>query len=169
MKLYWSVYLKEVMKNINNLENMDYLNNISDLISEAKGRVQINLNSEMVLLYWNIGKYIRINIYRDEDKEYGKKIISTLSGDLTDKFGRGYGKSNLFNMIKFYDEFSNFEIVQTLSGQLNWSHILEILKIDDELKCEFYITMIAHERWSVRTLKERINSMLYENSFIQIT
>lgn len=156
------------MNEVNNIERNveipEYFHNISSLIKNAKSRVQSNLNSEMLFLYWNIGKYIRTNVYSDENQEYGKKIIKTLSSQLSDEYGRGYSRSNLFNMINFYEKYSDFEIVQTLFGQLSWSHILEILKIDDELKCKFYITMIINERWSVRTLKERVNSMLYERT-----
>jgi len=65
-------------------------------------------------------------------------------------------------MIKFYDRMSEKEIVQTVFGQLSWSHIVELMKIEDELKMRFYISMGINERWSVRVLKERIDSMLYE-------
>ena len=67
-------------------------------------------------------------------------------------------------MIKFYDKFKDISIVQTLSGQLSWSHIVEIIKIDDELKMKFYLSIGINERWSVRVLKERIDSMLYERT-----
>lgn len=156
--------MSDVIKKEQSIDTPEYFDNISILISEVKSRVQNNLNSEMVLLYWNIGNYIRNNIYTDDNQEYGKKIISTLSSELCSKYGRGYSRSNLFNMIKFYEKFSDFKIVQTLSGQLSWSHVLELLKIEDKLKCEFYIAMITNERWSVRMLKERINSMLYERT-----
>lgn len=67
-------------------------------------------------------------------------------------------------MVYFFDAISEEQIVQTLSAQLTWSHILEIMKIEDLLKREFYMKMTVNERWSVRTLKERMNSMLYERT-----
>jgi len=70
-------------------------------------------------------------------------------------------------MIQVYTIFSNKEIVVTLSRQLSWSHFIEFIKLkDDELKREFYIAMSVHEQWNVRTLRERINSMLYERTAI---
>lgn len=137
---------------------------ISELIALTKHRVQFNLNSEMMLLYWQVGKTIRSEILNNQKSEYGKEVIDNLSIQLTSVYGKGYSRRNLFNMLSFYDGFPNSEIVQTLSAQLSWSHILEILRIEDELKRTFYITMIENERWSVRTLKERINSMLYERT-----
>lgn len=69
-------------------------------------------------------------------------------------------------MIQLYDCFDNQEKVATLSRQLTWSHFLEIIPIEDGLKREFYATMCMKERWSVRTLRERKNSMLYERTAI---
>ena len=69
-------------------------------------------------------------------------------------------------MIKFYQEFPDFEKVATLSQQLTWSHFVEILPINDELKRDFYAAMCMQENWSVRTLRERKKSMLYERTAI---
>lgn len=141
-------------------------NEISELIKAAKSRVQIALNSEMMLLYWQVGRTIRSEILRNQKSEYGAEVVDNLSVQLTRAYGKGYSRRNLFNMISFYDSFPQYEIVQTLSAQLSWSHMLEILRIEDELKKNFYIAMVSNERWSVRTLKERINSMLYERTAI---
>jgi len=156
--------MNNMEKEEKNLESKDLFNGISILISTAKNQVRSNLNYEMVILYWNIGKYIRTELYSKSENEYGKKVISNLSKQLTAEYGKGYSRSNLFNMIKLYDSFTDEKIIQTLSGLLSWSHFIEILKIDDSVKREFYISMSANERWSVRVLKNRINSMLYERT-----
>lgn len=65
-------------------------------------------------------------------------------------------------MINFYRKFKDFEIVATLSQQLSWSHFVELIKIENELKREFYVAMTINKGWSVRVFKERINSMLFE-------
>ncbi|WP_207736129.1 PDDEXK nuclease domain-containing protein [Fusibacter ferrireducens] len=118
----------------------------------------------MVVLYWNIGKKIREEVLLDNRAEYGQEVVKELSDQLRSEFGKGFSKRNLFNMIKFYDVFSNEGIVQTLSAQLSWSHFVELIRIEDHLKVEFYATISVNERWSVRVLKERINSMLYERT-----
>ena len=137
---------------------------ISLIISETKIKVQTSLNSEMVLLYWNVGRHVRNEILDKNESHYGEEVVKNLSKKLLHKYGRGYSRSNLFNMINFYDRFREEKIIQTLSGQLSWSHIIEIIKIEDNLKMRFYIPMTINERWSVRTLKERIDSMLYERT-----
>ncbi|MGB3366450.1 MAG: DUF1016 N-terminal domain-containing protein [Acidaminobacteraceae bacterium] len=113
----------------NEIQLRDMFDSISNLIGDAKKQVKINLNYEMVILYWNIGKYIRMDLYSKSENEYGRKVISNLSKKLTSEYGKGYGRSNLFNMIKLYDLISDEKIVQTLSGLLSWSHFVEILKI----------------------------------------
>lgn len=155
------------MKSISMTENVQVekiVTEISILINQCKQQIQLNLNSEMVILYWHVGKKIRTDILGDQKAEYGKSIITKLSEQLSYKYGRGYSRRNLFNMANFYDNFPEESIVQTVSAQLTWSHILEIVKLEEELKKAFYITMAINERWSVRTLKDRMNSMLYERT-----
>ena len=147
-----------------NLNIGNVYNEISMLIDQCKKKIQLNLNSEMVILYWHVGKKIRTDILDNQKAEYGKEVITNLGEQLSSAYGRGYSRRNLFNMVAFYDNFPEESIVQTVSAQLTWSHILEIIKIEDELKREFYITMATNERWSVRTFKERMNSMLYERT-----
>lgn len=124
------------------------------------------INTELVNLYWNIGKTIKEDIIKKEKAEYGKQIIDNLSKELKDNYGNGYSRSNLFRMVQFYEAFSRDAIVATLSQQLTWSHIKEIISLEDNLKREFYVTMCSTERWSVRTLRERISSMMYERTSI---
>ena len=136
------------------------------LIEQSRRSAASVVNSEMVLLYWNIGLRIRRNILGNERAEYGKQIIASLSDHLVKQYGEGFGRRNLFSMVRFAEVFPHSNIVQTLSAQLAWSHILEILSLDDELKRDFYIEMCRMERWSVRQLRERINGMLYERTAI---
>lgn len=69
-------------------------------------------------------------------------------------------------MVKFYEAFTDYEIVTTLSAQLTWSHFVELISIEDRLKREFYATLCSSQRWSVRTLRERKSSMMYERTVI---
>lgn len=124
------------------------------------------VNAEMVNLYWSIGKIIKAQILKNRKAEYGRSIISDLSIALTTEYGRGYSQANLFNMVRLYDAIEDYEILQTVSVKLSWSHLLKLITIEDTLKREFYMTMCTNERWSVRTLNERINSMLYERTAI---
>lgn len=141
-------------------------NYISDMIENTQYGVFQAVNKGHVMLNWNIGRKLRTEILKNEKAEYGKSIITSFSKNLTQKYGSGYSRAALFRMIQLYDCFDNQEKVATLSRQLTWSHFLEIIPIEDGLKREFYATMCMKERWSVRTLRERKNSMLYERTAI---
>ena len=135
-------------------------------IDSSKKNIVTAINSEMVILYWNIGRIIKTEILQSGKAEYGQSVISNISKDLTREYGKGYSQRNLFNMVKFFDTFHDEEILQTLSAKLSWSHFIKLFYIEDDLKREFYTTMSINERWSIRTLTDRINSMLYERTAI---
>ena len=94
------------------------------------------------------------------------RAIAEVSKRLEQEYGSGFDKTSISRMIKFYQEFPDFEKVATLSQQLTWSHFVEILPIQDELKRDFYAAMCMQKNWSVRTLRERKKSMLYERTAI---
>ena len=139
-------------------------NRVSELIYGARGRVVSSVNSELVRLYWNIGKVIREEILRDERAEYGAKTIETLAKELVAEYGNSYSKRNLQYMVRFYDVFPDEEIVNAASSQLSWTHFRSLFSIDVPLKRDFYMTLCINERWSVRELNGRIGTMLYERT-----
>lgn len=82
-----------------------------------------------------------------------------VSQQLTNEIGKGFSRSNLFNMRKFYTEYKN---VQSLTGHLSWTHICELLIIEDKDKPSFYEKECANASWTIRELKRQIDSSLYE-------
>ena len=146
------------------IENKNLLNELKSLIETTKQNVAISVNSSLTLMYWQIGYKINEDILKNSRAEYGKEILQTVSAKLTEEFGQGFSKRNLADMIKFSQVFDDFEIVSTLSRQLSWSHFKEIMYMDDSLKIEFYAQMSALDKWSVRTLRNRIDSMLCERT-----
>ena len=129
---------------------------VCQIIEAARQRVAISVNSELTLMYWHIGERINKEVLHDQRAEYGKAIVSTLSAQLMELYGKDFNSRNLHRMI----------IVSTLSTQLPWSAFLEVLPIDDALAREFYVTMAAAERWSVRKLRDQMDGMLYERTLI---
>jgi len=129
---------------------------ISTLITEAKGRVAVAINSTLVETYWHIGKYIvEFEQAGNARAKYGEQLLVNLSKDLTVSLGKGFSKSNLFNMRLFY---MRFPIFQTLPGKLGWTHLVEIIRIDNELERNFYLAETINQNWSSRQLiheKER--------------
>ncbi|MEI6048952.1 MAG: PDDEXK nuclease domain-containing protein [Bacteroidota bacterium] len=134
------------------------------LIEESKTKVYQLVNTEITMLYWSIGKHISQNIKISKKADYGKNILQTLSAKLVEEYGKGFGVRNLANMVKLFNLFPDSEILQTVSAKLSWSHFVELLSVPDALQREFYNTLCINERWSVRQLNERINSMLYERT-----
>lgn len=120
----------------------------------------------MAIHYWNVGRRIRTDILGEKRAEYGKEIVHALSGQLVAEFGAGYGRTNLFNMVRFAELFPDEEIVHTLCGQLGWSHFRQIISLKEPLQREFYAEMCRLERWSTRALGEKIQGMLYERTAI---
>jgi len=147
----------------------NYLKQITDIIKNAQNKVEITVNSELVMLYWNVGKIIKTEILEDNKPEYGKSVIQNISQELVSEYGRGYSQRNLFNMVKFYEVFNDEEILHTLCTKLTWSHFRKLIYIKEPLKMEFYATLALNERWSVRELDERINSQLFERTNLSKT
>ncbi|MBW6469218.1 MAG: DUF1016 family protein [Coriobacteriia bacterium] len=121
----------------------------------------MSVNAELVVLYWHIGKRVREEVLGGERAAYGQDIIKRLATRLTRQYGRGYSWQNLFRMMKFAELYPDVEIFSTVSRKLGWSHIAELLLLNDPDEREFYAAHAAGERWSVRTLRERITSQLY--------
>jgi len=95
---------------------------------------------------------------------YGEEIVPTLAAQLVRDYGRGFAEKNLRRMMQFAATFSDEPIVVTLSRQLSWSHFVSLLPLKDPMQREYYARMCCAERWSVRTLRGRIDSMLYERT-----
>ena len=144
---------------INNNEINNIFNAIKQLVINSKNKVYSAVNTEMLNLYWNIGKAIMEIQQGDERANYGDAVLEKLSEKLTAEFGKGFSKRNLERMRKFY---IYFPIATTVSSQLSWSHYLEIIKIEEKYKRNFYIKETINARWSVRELQRQIGSLLYE-------
>ncbi len=141
-------------------------NQITTIIEVRKGNAKIVLNNEQLMMCWEIGRCLVDDILQNEKSEYGKQVVAEISRRLSEQYGNGFDKTAVFRMIRFYKEFPDVEKVATLSQQLTWSHFVELLPIEDEQKRNFYAVMCRNENWSVRTLRERKKSMLYERTAI---
>ena len=150
----------------NKLPSVDLIGDIRKLIETARHNIAVTVNAGLTILYWQIGSRIRQDILKEKRADYGKEIISTLSIQLVKEFGNGFSRPNLFRMVRFAEVFPEGNIVSTLSRQLSWSHFVEIIPLKDDLQRDFYAEMCRMERWSVRTLRKKIDGMLYERTAI---
>ena len=129
---------------------------IVTLIEQSRTHVAREFNSTLLILNWSIGNKINIEVFSNGRRDYGVQIIDTISANLKIQYGEGYTRSNIFRMVKFAKLYSDKQIVATLSQQLSWSHLVELLPLDEENKRNFYIQMCFIEKWSVRTLRDKI-------------
>jgi predicted nuclease of restriction endonuclease-like (RecB) superfamily len=142
------------------------LDDVRSLIDAARQQTARAVNSAMVVTYWGIGERIRREVLGDDRAEYGKQVVERLAAQLTTEYGSGFTRAALFRMVQFAEAFPSGQIVATLSRQLSWSHVVELLTLTDPLRREFYAQMCATEHWSVRTLRRKMDGMLFERTGI---
>lgn len=144
----------------NDIVNGNLINDIKTIIEESKKLIVRNVNTIMLQTYWSIGRRIVEEEQKGNERaEYGSALLRGLSKELTKEYGKGFSKSNLFSMRRFYLEFQKF---QTLSGKLSWSHYLLLLGVSDLNARSFYEHECENSNWSVRELDRQIDSGLYE-------
>jgi predicted nuclease of restriction endonuclease-like (RecB) superfamily len=142
------------------------LADVRELIEAARQQTARAVNSALVTLYWHIGRRIRQEAVGEGRAAYGEQIVNSLSTQLTAEYGPGFNRPNLFRMMRFAEVFPDEEIVSALRRQLSWTHFREIIYLDDSLKRDFYAEMCRLERWSTRTLRAKIDGLLYERTAI---
>ncbi len=136
------------------------IHEIGDLLAAARSNVARQVNNELLSTYWNIGRIIaEYEQTVPERADYGKQTLKELSKALTAEFGKGFSVSNIQFMRRFYQ---TYQIQQTASVKLSWSHYCELLSISDPDKRSFYEKEAVNSNWSVRELKRQIESSLFE-------
>ena len=133
---------------------------IAELIKSARKQVATQVNTALLVTYWNVGRIIVEDEQKSEHRaEYGKQVLKELSKRLTKDFGKGFSRPNLHWMRELYIK---YPICQTLSNKLSWSHYCELLTISDDDKRSFYEQECINAHWSFRELKRQIESSLFE-------
>ena len=150
-----------------NQKNLTLPNDLSPVVQEirsvletARGNVARQVNSELLGTYWNVGRIIcEYEQTLPERADYGRQTLRAVSKELTKEFGKGFSVSNIQFMRRFYQ---TYQIQQTVSVKLSWSHYCELLSISDHDKRSFYEKEAVNSGWSVRELKRQIESSLFE-------
>ena len=141
----------------------NYINEVKEILKNARQKAYTAVNSAMVEAYWKIGRRIVEEEQSGRERaEYGKEILQNLSKELTEEFGKGYSYRTLREIRQFYLMFSDFEKWRTVSAKLTWSHFQKVLRISDEKARIFYLTEAAENMWSVRTLDRNISTLYYD-------
>ena len=141
----------------------NYINEVKEILKNARQKAYTAINSAMVKAYLEIGRRIVEEEQRGKERaEYGKEILQNLSKELTEEFGKGYSYRTLREIRQFYLMFSDFEKWRTVSAKLTWSHFQKVLRVSDEKARIFYLTEAAENMWSVRTLDRNISTLYYD-------
>ena len=149
---------------MNELEKCNYIDqefykSVKEVLEQARKRVYRNIQNEMVLTYWQIGKMIVEKQGGLERAKYGDGLIKELSIKLTKDFGKGFTISNLKYMRQF---FLTFQKSHALRGQLTWTHYKLIISLDNEKARDFYIKKAVEDNWSTRQLERAIHTFSYQ-------
>ena len=138
----------------------ELIDEIKEIMQTARDNVAYEVNSELLSAYWNIGRVIVEHEQENSERaSYGKKTLKQVSKQLTKELGRGFSVSNLQFMRRFYQ---TYQIQQTLSAKLSWSHYCELMSISDNDRRSFYEKECVRSGWSVRELKRQISTSLFE-------
>jgi predicted nuclease of restriction endonuclease-like (RecB) superfamily len=133
---------------------------IRAIMEAARANLSREVNTTMLNTYWQVGRTI---VEREQNGElkaqYGAKLLTELSKRLSKELGRGYSRSNLYNMRELYMQYPK---IQTTSGKLSWSHYLELLSVKDKDARAFYEQECSNAKWSVDELKRQIGTSLFE-------
>lgn len=146
------------------LATNELFKSVAALIEHSRIQVALTVNREITILYWRVGQAISRELLQEQRAEYGERVISSLSTQLTQAYGKGWGKRHLWHCVRVADTFEENQIVNALSTQLSWTHLRILASFEDEMKRIFYTELSIRDRWSTRVLQERIDSMLFERS-----
>ena len=142
---------------------------ISAMIEQSRRAIYVHAGSATVLLFWEIGKHINTDILENKRADYGKKIVSRVATQLTEKYGRTYEARNLRRMMQFNEQFPDFEIVSQPATQLSWAHIVEILPLKTKEAKLFYLNEAARGLIGRDGLRAMISRKAFERKEIADT
>lgn len=142
---------------------MQYIQEIKQILVQARQKTYQAINTAMVEAYWKIGERIVLEEQNGKQRAaYGEHILRELSKALTAELDKGFSYANLYNMRQFYNTYPDFQIFYTLCSKLTWSHNRLIMRVDNAAAREYYLEEAAQQQWSVRTLERNINTFYYQ-------
>ena len=147
-------------------KNSMLVNELVSLIEEGKKQLSFAANATITLTYWRVGKRINSNILDNKRAGYGKQIVVSTARQLVAQYGNNYEEKNLRRMMQFAQVFDDERIVVLLTRQLTWTHFVTLIPIKNPLQRDFYAQMCGIEGWNVKTLKNKMDGMLFERTAI---
>lgn len=146
-----------------------FFDELSALIDQGKQKLTFAANSTLTLLFWNLGKRINEEVLHNNRAEYGKRILEVISVQLENKYGRNFNEKNIRRMVRFSQDFSDVNILPTLSAKLSWSHFIELFPLKSKEAKLYYAHKAAEEVWGIRELRNQIARKAFERNEIANT
>lgn len=166
---------KNMAKKLKNTEPFDHpivfsneklFDDLSKLIEQSRQQVAMQANSALTVLFWQVGKRINDDILQNERAEYGKQIISKVSTQLENSYGRNFAEKNVRRMMQFAEIFPDMQIVVPLARQLSWSHFLILIPLKSTEQRLFYAELAIEGTLGKRELRKQIASKAFERTEI---
>ena len=154
---------------VNPIDETLLFDRISKIIETRKIQAASYANREANVMFWEIGKYINSVILDFKRAPYGKRIFSTLSRKLIEKYGKSFQEENLYRMVQFASVFTDTAVVKKLLLKLSWSHICELIRIKNDMARVFYAQDAVTRNLSVRELRSQIARKAFERAEIANT
>ena len=143
-----------------------FFDELSALIDQGKQKLTFAANSTLTLLFWNLGKRINEEVLHNNRAEYGKRILEVISVQLENKYGRNFNEKNIRRMVRFSQDFSDVNILPTLSAKLSWSHFIELFPLKSKEAKLYYAHKAVEEVWGIRELRNQIARKAFERNEI---
>ncbi len=155
-----------IIKNEMQIDRTQVLERVANIIETRKFHAASFANREITLMYWEIGNYVNSIILDGNRAAYGKQIVATLASQLETKYGKTFDIHNLRRMMRFAENFNDFEIVTSLASQLSWSHFIEILPLKTNEARLFYANESVQCKLSTKELRRQISRKAFERKEI---
>jgi predicted nuclease of restriction endonuclease-like (RecB) superfamily len=149
----------------NKIDNILF-SDLAQIIEQGKSQLTKQVNSVLTLTYWHIGKKINEHILNNERAEYGRQIVSTVSAQLAEKYGKSFELRNLRRMMQFAEQFPQLSIVSPVVTQLSWTHFIVLNSVKTNEGRMYYAQKAIEETWSKRELQNQIDRKAYERQEI---
>jgi predicted nuclease of restriction endonuclease-like (RecB) superfamily len=158
-----------VIQNSGIIDETVFFECVSAIIQNRKSRAAVYANSEVTLMYWEVGRYINSVILDFKRAEYGKKIFATLSRKLVKAYGNSFEEKNLYRMAQFANTFTDLTALEKWACVLSWSHFRELIRLKNDDARIYYADDATERRLGVRGLVKQISRKAYERREIADT
>lgn len=160
-----TTFLKKTLQMKKEIESSLFID-LAQIIDAGKKQVVAKVNSVLTLTYWHVGKKINEHVLNNERAEYAGEIVSTVSKQLKNIYGKSFELRNLRRMMQFAQTFPDFGIVSPAVTQLSWTHFIALLSVKSEKARKFYIEKAIESKWSKRNLSHQIERKAFERNEI---